>query len=410
MLLDANDPNFVFVATNVYGHFVSHDGGQSFGWICSDLFAAGLVDTHPIVDAVVAGTASRIVLVAGSAGLFRTETDGCDWNRIELSNNPTILGVAVDDDAPDTVWLATRGGLFRSQDAGADFEPIVMNETERFDDVTVDATGRVWVSAFDNELEESSLRRSDDRGETFTTTSLAETGVSPLAIVAVTSTEVVTTVLLRAIDPGQDRLWRHDEATASTERVLDPQTRLHEVRRQDDGRLSIGGSDGRTWGSADDGRTWTVQSESPGQLCYARQGATDYACARQREDRAAVVVERQDGSWEPFFVYEQTTGPLACLGPDEATTCTVGDRFLGQCFEFDEFGVDTQAIEACPALPTFGDTTAGSSGGSGSDDHGGAAAESQGCACRSTPGKGTTWPLLAIVLAGYRRRVPSPRR
>ena len=405
ILFDEDDPPFVYVATTVFGHFVSHDGGESFGWICSDVFADGTIESFPIDAAALAGSSERVLLIAGTAGLSRSTDDGCSWSLVDQFDGRRTSSVVVDPSAPDHVLVTTDQGatpvhnaLFESNDAGATFVPTSLSGAHFFRSPRFGPDGSIWVASLQTEEQVSYLHRSSDGGMSFAGTALPDLGTRSYRIAGFPGGP--DAVLLRAGTTTDDVLVlvRGDEATV----VLEPGERLHELRTTSEGHIEIGDGDGKTWRSIDDGETWQSAADGPSQLCYAQRGGSLYACGRQLEDRVAISVSPDDGAtWSTFFAYEQMTGVLECLAPEPTQTCTVGDRLLAQCFELDEWGVDVAQIEGCPPLPVFGDSTGGDDSG-GTDDGAGVTDSSGGCGCRT----GSDRPALALLLVvlGRRRR------
>lgn len=398
ILLDDDDPQFVYVATNVFGHFVSHDGGQSFGWICSDVFADGNIERFPIDGAALAGSNQRVLLIAGTAGLSRSTDDGCSWSLVEQFDGRSTSSVVVDPGDPDHVLVTTDQVLFESTDAGATFGPTSLSGPYFFRSPRFGPDGSIWVASLQTEEQISYLHRSTD-GMTFGATALADLGPRAYRIAGFSTDP--DAVLLRAGTTTDDVLVLVRGTQADV--VLEPAAPLYELRATSDGALEIGDGDGSVWRSTDDGETWQSTANGPGQLCYAQRGGSLYACGRQLEDRVAVSVSPDDGAtWSPFFGYEQMTGVLGCLAPEPMQTCTVGDRLLAQCFELDEWGVDVAQIDGCPPLPVFGDSTGGDE--SGTTNDGAAITDGPtGCGCRTGYDSSPVLLLLGVVLRRRRR-------
>ena len=415
VLVDESDPEFVYVATNVFGHFVSHDGGATFDWICSDVFASGNIETFPIDGAALAGSQQRVLLVAGSAGLARSSDDGCSWTVVDPFEGRRTTSLAVDAGNPDHVLVATdlaatdstENVLFESNDAGSSFTPMSLSGPYLFRSPRFGPDGSIWVASLHRDEQVSYLHHSTDGGASFEAVALPDLGTRTYSIAAFG--DEADTVLLRAGTAADDALVLATMAGAETSVVLEAEQPLYQMRRTLDGQLEIGAADGSAWRSPDGGQTWDPRPEGPARLCYAQRGGSLYACGRQLEDRLAVSVSPDDGdTWSTFFAYEQMTGTASCLESGAAQTCTVGDRLLAQCFELDEWGVDVAQIDGCPPLPTFGDETgSGQAGGDETGDTGGVTQQSEdggsGCGCRSGADGAPALLLLGVVV-GCRRR------
>ena len=408
ILFDDDDPQFVYVASSVFGHFVSHDGGETFGWICSDVFADGTIESFPIDAAALAGSGQRVLLVAGTAGLSRSTDDGCSWSLVDQFDGRRTSSVVVDPEDSSHVLVTTDQGatpvdnaLFESNNAGATFVPTSLVGPHLFRSPRFGPDGSIWTASLQTEEQVSYLHRSTDGGTSFEAIALPDLGTRSYRIAGFVGDP--DTVLLRAGTATDDVLVlaRGERATI----VLEPGEPLHELRATSDGALVIGGGDGKTWRSTDDGETWQSTEGGPGQLCYAQRGGSLYACARQLEDQVAISVSPDDGAtWSTFFAYEQMTGMLECLAPEPMQTCTVGDRLLAQCFELDEWGVDVAQIEGCPPLPVFGDSTGGDESGGTDGEPEAVGEEPGGCGCRTGPSAPALLLLLLPVVLPRRRR------
>ena len=77
ILFDVDDPTFVYVASTAFGHFVSHDSGATYGWLCPDLFAAAAAGSFPIDGVVLAGSAVRTIACSASSLKYSPVMMGC---------------------------------------------------------------------------------------------------------------------------------------------------------------------------------------------------------------------------------------------------------------------------------------------------------------------------------------------
>ena len=130
IVLDATDPDFIAVGTVAFGLYVSHDAGDSFGYVCPNIFSSGgVVDTFAMRGVVVVPGAPRAILVGGSGGLFRTDDDGCTWSAVAGLEQTEIGDLERADDDPSVLLAATShnvslgdNAVFVSRDGGQTFE------------------------------------------------------------------------------------------------------------------------------------------------------------------------------------------------------------------------------------------------------------------------------------------------
>lgn len=420
VLFDPDDPSFVYVATTVYGHFVSHDAGETYGWICSDRFASDTVESFPIDNVVLAGSGERTIVVAGSDGIFRSADDGCSWDPVDAFDGRRTAYVSVDPGDPDHLLATTKQGgdvidnaLFESFDTGDTWTRTGLTGAHFYRTALIHPqTGAWYVVSLDVEEGVSYLHRSDDQGGTWAPQPLPEVAGRTYHIAGLSPTDD-TLVILRAGSIADDVLVVARESGADAQVVLANDDFLYEAWFRDDGTIWVGAGEGGVYVSEDDGETWERGPTEPGMYCFVHHQGSTYACGRQLEDQRGLSVSPDGGAtWEPWFRYESLEAPLACLGEEEASMCLDEWRFEAQCIEFAEWGVDIREIPACEPVVLPPETGTGDSGGddSGTGDAGagGGAGDDSGCACRSREAPGGLGGVLLLWLAAAPRRRARP--
>ena len=133
LALDPRDPSFMIAATEDYGLYVSHDGGNI--WARSE---SGV--DHMTFYTVAFDPVDPTVIYAGGyvTGVYKS-TDGANtWKRsCEGLTVQNVHAIAVDPSRHDRVYAATLwGGVFVSEDAGATWKSAGLNGSQVWSIVT----------------------------------------------------------------------------------------------------------------------------------------------------------------------------------------------------------------------------------------------------------------------------------
>lgn len=172
-------PNNQTIALRVtFGFVVSDDGGQSFRWLCEDVFGYG----GGIYDPPFALDATSRLFVGVPDGLNRMDTDRCMHQRIPGFEQDFVADLDASHDGNTLVAITSSGAqmarnrVWRSNDHGDNWMPLGMgysNET-LFETVEMARTNtsRVYATAVRNTPRRVVFFRSDDGGATMRETSL----------------------------------------------------------------------------------------------------------------------------------------------------------------------------------------------------------------------------------------------
>lgn len=118
--IDPKTPATLYVAVGstfgAGGLFKSTNAGTS--WLTANNGLAASPDIRAIaIDPV---TPSTLYVGIASGGVFKSVNSGALWTAVNTGlTNLAVRGLAVDPNAPSTVYAATTGGVFKSTDAGA---------------------------------------------------------------------------------------------------------------------------------------------------------------------------------------------------------------------------------------------------------------------------------------------------
>ena len=148
------DPRVVYAFVVGHGLFGSRDAGETWE-------ARASIESIPrdVFGLAVAGSDSETVVMVGpESGVHRSEDGGRSFERVfEVPSG----AVAVDEQAPDVVWVLTAAGLARSDDAGGTWEISSTLDGVEGQPVTLAADGEeLWVVT----EQPRALYRSDDTG------------------------------------------------------------------------------------------------------------------------------------------------------------------------------------------------------------------------------------------------------
>ena len=115
-MIDASNPETVYVGTSGRGAYKSTDGGTSWTAASSGLPANTTVNAFAIdpsnPETVYAGTDART---------FKSTDGGTSWTEVNsgLPAITTVIDLAMDPSNPETVYAGTDEGVFKSTDGGA---------------------------------------------------------------------------------------------------------------------------------------------------------------------------------------------------------------------------------------------------------------------------------------------------
>jgi photosystem II stability/assembly factor-like uncharacterized protein len=114
LVISPTDPNFMALRAT-FGVIVSHDGGQSWYWICET--ATGY-DAQEIQDPSLGITSNNSLIVGLREGLAVSHDNECDWHYVSgpLGSTP-IVDVVTRPDMPSTI-LALSSKATGTDDAG----------------------------------------------------------------------------------------------------------------------------------------------------------------------------------------------------------------------------------------------------------------------------------------------------
>lgn len=350
VLLDPADPGFRYLATNVFGHYISHDGGESYAYVCPHLFSDGA--NFDTIGSVLVPGSPRALVIAGTGGIFRTTNDGCDWSQ---AGGPLtglrIGGLSADPANPMHLLTATASGamtngLFESFDGGMSWEATSLAGANFFRTPVIHPeSGRIYVTSFDPDASVYYLHRSDDGGATWLDFTLPDAGQRSYRIIGLHPDDD-TTVFLRAqgLTEGDWIITATEGGASSTVTFRPPTaTPIYETHVFPDGRIWAGREGGGAYESTDGGASWHEGPIEPGMFCFVEDGPDLLACGDVLLDRVGVSVSGDKGdTWSDWMGFQPTCGQVECPADasvfDYCPAETWSEYMLNK--EFVEWGIE----------------------------------------------------------------------
>ncbi|MCA9604653.1 MAG: hypothetical protein KC619_03600 [Myxococcales bacterium] len=335
------DPGFIVVRAT-WGLAVTEDGGASWRWICAA--ATGADPTRE--DPPIVVTPDGSILVGTFAGLARSTSDHCAFDRPEALDDHFVIDIAQEASAPGTIWAISTSGaepdeLFRSDDQGRTFArvgaPVDDVLLERVlvapsDPMRVYLSGAIPIMtiAYDGGAPDGGptmterrgyLLRSTDRGETFERIEVPlveeERNVHLLAIDPTDPDRLLVRMTRRTVDVRPERVLLTEDAGDSWTEVASGQQISGAVFSADGSRAWITARviDG-LFRSDDGGRSFS-QIQRMSMPCIGRRGDELFTCVDQLTDGFALGRSTDGGdTLEPILHFEDIYEMVAC---DECT-------------------------------------------------------------------------------------------
>ncbi|HTQ05528.1 MAG TPA: hypothetical protein VMI54_16815 [Polyangiaceae bacterium] len=393
LVVDPDDPEH-FLLRATYGLLSSHDGGETFSWICEDVLG-DVGEADPAVAIVRDG---RLVVTANDQ-LMLSDATGCEFTSaladqsagfpVDVSLDPAddslALAVARSGDGSGTVHLLEIDAIsgtarVTGTSLGNDLFPLTL-------DGAPSAPERWYVTALST-APASILLRSDDRGNTW-----QRVEVHPYeklqAYLAAVDPNDENTVYVRVNDDPDDHLLVSHDAGDHFVDVSGFETKLLGFALAPDGdSLAVGGPGVPVWlANAGDLDFQPVGGPFSRLSCLKWTAAGIFACADDRSDGFTLGLSADTGAtFTPLFHASELT-PLAC----DAST-TVGSTCPGTW---------SSVVAQLGTAPTTSTTSSGSS----SSATPGRSSQTASCAAtRSEAGPSAPWFFAVALGAAHRRR------
>ncbi len=141
LLIDAQDPETVFLGTSNGRIFKSSDAGRSWA-----VLRPGIGPYRYVIDTLVQHPKEHSRIYAGAwdlhsegGGLFESPDAGASWKRVPLPRpDAAVRGVALCRDHPERMAAATLDGVYVSADGGRSWEKVGGEELHKAESVAID--------------------------------------------------------------------------------------------------------------------------------------------------------------------------------------------------------------------------------------------------------------------------------
>jgi hypothetical protein len=321
IVFDAADPEH-FVLSATFGLLETRDGGKHFRWSCET--ALGVIGEQ---DLMVAVTASGATVTAKYDGII-TSVDGCSFH-----SPPELVGKNIGDlslrrSTPHAVvafHLDSRidGGftsqIVRSDDDGQTWTdlgpPLPIDLLPLTIDVAPSDASRIYVSGRLDGTRDyaSTLLRSTDGGETFTSFDVPESAQHHLAYIAAVHPLDPDRVYVRVYDPEGTRVFMTEDGGATFRKIFTGTDQLYGFAVSPDGaHLTLGGPGDGIWVGAADGTNLTRRSDIlPNCLGFSHNGL--YVCADQQKAPFSLGRSTDFGAtFETVLRFDALCGQTGC--------------------------------------------------------------------------------------------------
>jgi hypothetical protein len=361
------------LAGMTFGNVISHDGGETWHWMCEKAVIYG-------------GNWDPDYAYAESGAIYATTFDGSLVMRDGCSFVPTQLGnefVSSLTIGPDNaVFLATAhvatpanndpgdAKIYRSGDDGVTFTatadpgPGQVGDWWNSIEVAPSDGARVYLTGYrlvsgDREF---LLFRSSDGGAAFTpmgTAGLTLTKDSDVFVVGISATdpdEVYLRITYQTVGVVSDAIYRSTDGGQTWTQIRSDNDSFAFLVEAN-GHLLVAGANVGLFESSDKGMTWSQVAGAPHINCLVQNDADEiWACTQNFGPEGAGIMKTSDlATWTKVLVYDEIDGPVDCpagtLQYEECVAAATGAACGTQwCCLRSQFGIAADPTD-CPVAP-----------------------------------------------------------
>jgi len=316
-----------------FGVVLSHDGGQTWRWMCEKaVLYGGLYDP----DYVYSSTGTLFATTFDGALVNR---DGCTFmpagfgkkffSSITQSSDGTIYMAAAD--VPDGMGSVGDAKIYKSTDNGATFPTSAtagqINDWYNSLEVAPSDPSRVYLSAYRLAVGGSrsfQIYKSTDAGATFTpvtSTGFTTSDDSSIDIVGIKANNPDTLFVRVTVANGNlgDVIWRSDNAGGTWTKIFEQADNISFVARANGDLVAATKLSGTFVARGPTNATWEPVAGAPHVNCLVESPAGElWACTQNfgamqiPSDDAGIMKTTDLTSWTKVLRYQDIGGPVEC--------------------------------------------------------------------------------------------------
>lgn len=304
-----------------FGSAVSHDGGQSFRWICDD--AVGGTTNF---DAIVAVPQADTLVIANRRGLFVSRDGGCSFATDRAFAPPAqITAVTISPHDPSRWYVVSNipaqnvGTLWTTDDNGRNFTQLRLPvEHAYLDAVAVSAADEKLLVVAGTPTRKSNgspLWTSHDGGAHWSASLVANAPWAAAMPKLALHPKDALSMLVSWLDATNNTSYvlRTTDGGKSFVAVLHPPEPTTSISYAQGGQTALVTGTYHFYVSGNAGGRFVQQTHPQGNACMAARQEHVYVCGAEGLDAFSVASRSVDASaWQPALRLPQLTGPYHC--------------------------------------------------------------------------------------------------
>jgi photosystem II stability/assembly factor-like uncharacterized protein len=393
-------PHRIYVGAN-FGLIVSEDDGATWRYACEPWVTMGSSAALSTANVSFYQLTATDVILALSTQVTRSDDDACTWPAATGALDAQILtDIFPDPNDADfvvvVVDVANGSALYVSHDGGQTFvDPPIYQTNALLTGVELarSTPGLMYATSISIAGSAATLLRSEDSGQTWTSTSIPTPAGTEALILAVDPLDS-DTIYLRVVGALNDSIVVSTDGGQTFNAILSIQGQFSAFLRAEDGTLYAGTLNGVLYTRAPGATDFTSRSTAPHFRCLGQRAGSPriYACGDIGLDLWDLGYSDDNGvTFTALLNFDYILGPLTCA-PVSDNCQAHWERIQGV------LGIDIPPSDA-GTTPDSGTST---------PDAGPPTPPSKGGCAAAPGGNGWAFGALLLGLACIRRRRARP--